>query len=141
IQVFDRNTPKIRAFNPNLDEDGWVCPCTLLVVLQRDMPFLVDSIRIELNRRNISIHSIKSTIIYTAREPGGKLTELLPYSPDNSQGGVPVPDSDKPGVDKPGFDKEACIVFEIGLRTNEQDLRDLAVGVNSVLAEVDIVVA
>src|SRR5690554_5748891 len=141
IQVFDRNTPKIHAFNPNLDEDGWVCPCTLLVVLQRDMPFLVDSIRIELNRRSISIHSIKSTIIHTARNPGGKLIELLPYSPDRSQSDAQVPDDDKPAVDKSGFDKEACIVFEIGLRTNEQDLRDLAVGVNSVLAEVDSVVA
>ena len=47
IQVYDGLQPKIQLFNPSLAVDGWVCPHTALVVLQRDMPFLVDSIRIE----------------------------------------------------------------------------------------------
>lgn len=125
IQEYDRRAPKIRAFNPNLEEDGWVCPYTLLVVLQRDMPFLVDSIRIELNRRNIAIHAIKSTVVAVKRDSHGHLQTLA----HRTRG------------DEDDLENEALIVLEISLRTEEQTLHDLVMGIDSVLAEVDVVVA
>src|SRR5690606_24989862 len=115
IQVFNRDTPKIRAFNPSLDEDGWICPCTVLVVLQRDMPFLVDSIRIELNRRNISIHSIKSTVIHTTRYSSAKLIELLPDRLDTSPDDLQPPNLHAPDYPKPHAaqcQQEACSAYE-----------------------------
>ena len=125
LQQYDRRAPKIRAFNPDLEEDGWVCPYTVLVVLQRDMPFLVDSIRIELNRRNIAIHGIKSTVVAVARDAHHQLQRLVHRSlaEDNQ------------------LEKEALIMLEISLRTEEQTLHDLVTGIDSVLAEVDVVVA
>ena len=125
LQQYDRKAPKIRAFNPNLEEDGWVCPYTVLVVLQRDMPFLVDSIRIELNRRNIAIHAIKSTVVAVARDAHHQLQKLAHRS---------LAEDDE-------LDKEALIVLEISLRTEEHTLHDLVTGIDSVLAEVDVVVA
>lgn len=126
LQQYDRKAPKIRAFNPNLEEDGWICPHTVLVVLQRDMPFLVDSIRIELNRRNIAIRGIKSTVLAVARDEHTQLQALAHRSHAD---------------DDDNFDKEALIVLEVSLRTEENTLHDLVTGIDSVLAEVDIVVA
>ena len=103
LQHYDRRAPKIRAFNPDLEEDGWVCPFTVLVVLQRDMPFLVDSIRIELNRRNIAIHGIKSTVVAVARDAHHQLQRLAHRSQ----------------AEDDELEKEALIVLEISLRTED----------------------
>ncbi len=124
IQQFDSSSPKIRIFNPSLAEDGWVCPHTALIVLQKDMPFLVDSIRIELNRRNIAIHSLKSTVLHVVRNEKYELARLME-----------IPDADSP------ITREALIFFEIGLHTREEDLKVLQEAVASVLQDVAVVVA
>lgn len=128
IQYFDGQEPKLRLFNPSLTEDSWVCPHTVLVVLQKDMPFLVDSIRIELNRRNIAIYSIKSTVLTLIRDSGHQLLELG--------------NGDK-GVQLPGFQagqKEALIVMEIGAHTNPQELAAISASLRSILREIESVV-
>jgi len=124
IQQCDPVAPKIRVFNPSLAEDGWVCPHTALIVLQKDMPFLVDSIRIELNRRNIAIHSLKSTVLRVERDEHHQMLRLLDGAEegDNSE-------------------REALIFFEISLHTRDEALKELRDAVASVLAEVAIVVA
>ena len=130
IQQYDPQQPKIRLFNPSLAEDGWVCPHTALVVLQKDMPFLVDSIRIELNRRNIAIFTIKSTVLNLVRDAQHQLVELI--EGDNGHAVQHVA-----GVRS----KEALIVMEISAHTNQQELADICLSLNSILAEVECVVA
>ena len=46
----------IRVFNPAIDTDGWSNRHTSIFINQRDMPFLVDSLRIVLNRRDLNIY-------------------------------------------------------------------------------------
>lgn len=116
IQRFERTDPKIQIFNPNLEEHGWLSPHSILMVLQRDMPFLVDSIRVELNRRNIGIHALKSTVVAVARDTNH---ELLGFGTGQN---------------------EAVIVMEIRQHTHDSDLLDLKASIASVLHEVDIVV-
>lgn len=123
IQHVDAVAPKVRVFNPSLAEDGWVCPHTAVIVLQKDMPFLVDSLRIELNRRNIAIHSLKSTVLHVVRDDHQRLVDLL----------------DAPS-DQPRLEREALIFFEIGLHTQEETLKELHDAIVSVLAEVAVVV-
>jgi glutamate dehydrogenase len=118
IQRFDRHAPKIQIFNPNLEEHGWLSPHSILMVLQCDMPFLVDSIRVELNRRNIAIHALKSTVVEVAR---GSDHELQSFTADDGQ-------------------KEAVIVLEIRQHTRDSDLQDLKASLASVLHEVATVV-
>lgn len=50
------NEVKIRVFNPQLDHDGWQSTHTILQVVIQDMPFLVDSIHMEINRLNLTTH-------------------------------------------------------------------------------------
>ena len=49
---------KIRIYNPEFERDGWQTTHTVVEVICDDMPFLVDSIRMVINRMNISSHLI-----------------------------------------------------------------------------------
>jgi len=64
--------PRVEVFNPSIESHGWECGRTVILVHQRDMAFLVDSIRMELNRREIPIHVIKSTVMHVLRTPGAE---------------------------------------------------------------------
>ncbi|HSC68396.1 MAG TPA: NAD-glutamate dehydrogenase [Cellvibrio sp.] len=129
IQHYDAIQPKVRLFNPSLAEDGWVCPHTVLVVLHKDMPFLVDSIRIELNRRNIAIYTIKSTVLNLVRDANHQLVELI--DGDNGHGVQQLPGTKC---------KDALIVMEISVHTDPQELADIRASLLGILAEVERVV-
>lgn len=123
IHKFDNTEPKVFLFNPKLEVDGWVCPHTVLVVHQNDMPFLVDSIRIELNRRNIAIHTIKSTVLNVQRDNKNLLQKI----------------SDT-GAEKTPTHKEALVYLEINLLTLQGELQNITQSLQSVLAELASVV-
>ncbi|TQV80992.1 NAD-glutamate dehydrogenase [Exilibacterium tricleocarpae] len=131
LQEHNLGSPKVRVFNPSLEEDGWLCPHTVVVVLQRDMPFLVDSIRMEINRRNIAIHAVKSTIVNLARNAQHRLVELAGRDGSDKQ-----PRSSKNKT----FQKEALVCLEINLHTSESDMQELARSIDSVLTDVTAVV-
>lgn len=120
---------KVRVFNPNLEEDDWLCPHTVVAVLQQDMPFLVDSLRIELNRRGITVHGVYSSIHQMGRDKHLKLVSALPRSAK-----APA----KKGVT---YHKEALIYFEINLHTDAAEMAELAESLTSVLEDVAVVVA
>src|ERR1051325_1354453 len=46
--------PKIRLFNPTIDKNGFESPHTVVEIVNDDMPFLVDSVTAEFNRRDRS---------------------------------------------------------------------------------------
>lgn len=48
----------IRIYNPDLERDGWQTTHTVLEVICDDMPFLVDSLRMVINRMRIGLHLI-----------------------------------------------------------------------------------
>ncbi|MEW5248469.1 NAD-glutamate dehydrogenase [Microbulbifer sp. 2201CG32-9] len=127
IQQRQPGRPKVRVFNPRLEDDGWECSHTVVAVLQRDMPFLVDSVRIEINSRETVIHSIKSTVMQLRRDSGGRLSELLSRSPS---GEGPAP----------GADTEALIYVEINLDSSEDRAAALSEAIAEVLGEVELVV-
>ena len=71
---------KLRVFNPSEKEDGWHSQYTVIQVNQMDMPFLVDSIRMELNRLGYSTNLIiQLGGMQVRRNKKGQITELLPF--------------------------------------------------------------
>ena len=48
--------PKIRVFNPSKKEHGWESRHTVVEIVNDDMPFLVDSVTAELNRKDVTVH-------------------------------------------------------------------------------------
>ncbi|WP_237065870.1 NAD-glutamate dehydrogenase [Microbulbifer guangxiensis] len=127
IQQRPAGRPKVRVFNPRLEDDGWQCSHTVVAVLQRDMPFLVDSVRIEVNRRDTVIHSIKSTVMQLRRDKKGRLQELLPRLHSGQE-----PEA--------GASTEALIYVEINRDTSEDNAVDLGAALRDVLGDVELVV-
>ncbi|HCP04124.1 MAG TPA: NAD-glutamate dehydrogenase, partial [Pseudomonas sp.] len=69
---------KLRVFNPDTQQHGWQSTHTVVEVVHRDLPFLVDSVRMELNRQGYAIHNLYNSIMTVVRDEGGKLVQLLP---------------------------------------------------------------
>ena len=49
---------KIRIFNPTREQEGWQTTHTVVQVICDDMPFLVDSLRIVINRMELALHLV-----------------------------------------------------------------------------------
>jgi len=49
---------KIRIYNPELQRDGWQTTHTVIQVLCDDMSFLVDSLRMVINRMGLGLHLV-----------------------------------------------------------------------------------
>ena len=127
IQQRPGSKPKVRVFNPRLEDDGWECSHTVVGVLQRDMPFLVDSVRMEINRRDTVIHSIKSTVMRLKRDKRGNLQELFPRHL--------VVDEDDSAISG-----EALVYVEINLDTSHAHATELGASLKDVLGDVELVV-
>src|SRR5262247_4281240 len=46
-------TARVRVFNPAVQEHGWQSTHTIVEIVNDDMPFLVDSVTMELNRHGL----------------------------------------------------------------------------------------
>lgn len=108
--------PKLKIFNPDFEKDGWQSSHTLIQVLNTNMPFLVDSLRMELNQRNLTLHTIHNAILRTKRNAQGQLQNL--YGSDTSQG-----------------KEESLILIEID-RLSADEIKDLQATLLEILAEV-----
>ncbi|MBL0123520.1 MAG: NAD-glutamate dehydrogenase [Betaproteobacteria bacterium] len=75
-QAFQSGAPKMRIFNPTLAEHGWEAGCTVIEFVNDDMPFLVDSIAMEINRQGIAAHLIIHPLFSVARDVHGALSSL-----------------------------------------------------------------
>ncbi|MEH6813569.1 MAG: NAD-glutamate dehydrogenase [Motiliproteus sp.] len=113
---------KVRVFNPDFEEDGWQSTHTVIVILQQDMPFLIDSIRMEVNRRELTIHSIHNSIMTVSRNRKGELQEII-GSDDKQEGQI----------------KESIIYLEIDRHTDPNQLQDLRQSLTDILNEVRLV--
>ncbi|MGI5164904.1 NAD-glutamate dehydrogenase [Spirillospora sp. CA-253888] len=64
---------KVRVFTPTLEEYGWDPGHTVVQVVTDDMPFLVDSVSMELNRHHFTSHLIVHPLLGVDRDVAGKL--------------------------------------------------------------------
>ncbi len=69
---------KIRVYNPHFDEHGWQSTHTVVEIVNDDMPFLVDSTRMTVNRQGYAIHLMLHPIMKVKRDDEGRLVEILP---------------------------------------------------------------
>lgn len=70
------NEPLIRVFNPEIAKHGWESKHTIVELVVKDMPFLVDSLRIALNRHAITAHLMLHHPLQTFRDAKGQITEF-----------------------------------------------------------------
>ncbi len=69
--------PKVRVFNPTVEEHGWQSTHTIIEIVNDDMPFLVDSVTMEVNRVGLPPHLVVHPILNIRRDANGEITEFL----------------------------------------------------------------
>ncbi|MEH6570384.1 MAG: NAD-glutamate dehydrogenase [Halioglobus sp.] len=119
------NEPRARIFNPELAAHGWESKNTVIVILCRNMPFCTSSIRGELNRRGIRVHTVSSCNLLVTRDELGGLTGIL-----NGNG----------ATDVAGINRESLVYFEIGRHSDLDKLEELRATLCDILMEVAAVV-
>ena len=53
----------MRAYNPTFEQHGWQSPHTAIDIVSDDMPFIVDSVSMELSRRETGIHVLVHPVV------------------------------------------------------------------------------
>lgn len=71
-----RGDALVRVLNPRVDSDGWHAHHTVVEIVNDDMPFLVDSVSAELNRRGLTVHLVVHPVIKVSRDADGRLTAI-----------------------------------------------------------------
>lgn len=94
----------VRAFNPSLEKDGWESPHTIIEMINKDVPFLVDSASLTLSEMDLGIHLIVHPIVHAVRDAKGNLTKL--FSRKTGDGVA-----------------ESVMQFQVDRRTSPQDLQ------------------
>ncbi len=108
----------IRIYNPRIEEEGWQSTHTVIEIVGEDMPFLVDSITMEVNRQGLTPHLIIHPIMRIVRDAGGN---ALSISEDH---------------DATAGNYESIIHAEVDRRTKAGDLEALRQGLARVLGDV-----
>ena len=54
---------RVRVYNPTFEQHGWQSPHTAIDIVSDDMPFLVDSVSMELSRRELGIHVLVHPVV------------------------------------------------------------------------------
>ena len=118
------SSPRIRIFNPEIQSHGWESKYTVIAIACRGIPFCTASVRGELNRRNLTIHTIASSNLPVTRTGAGELVAVL---------------TDAQGIES-GQPEEAVLFFEIGRHSRPEELEELRQTLCDILEEVALVV-
>ncbi|MGD8886308.1 MAG: NAD-glutamate dehydrogenase, partial [Gammaproteobacteria bacterium] len=113
----------IRVQNPEIQEHGWQSPHTIIEIIQDDMPFLVDSVRLALNRHGLTVHLIVHPVMRVERNDHGQLLKVY----EQSQMGEDT-------------QNESYLYFEVDRQTNREELQKLEDDLNRVLDDVVVCV-
>ena len=112
---------KVRVFNPTEEAHGFESRHSIVHVVNDDMPFLVDSIANELNRREINVHLLAHPVLAVRRDLDG---DLLDFGPEANGRGRP----------------ESMMHIEIDRQAEPGQLDEIAAALTRVLAEVRLAV-
>jgi glutamate dehydrogenase len=81
-------TPNVRVYNPQFEANGWQSTHTAVEIVTDDMPFMIDSVGMELNRRGFGVHLVIHPVMNVRRDTDGKLREILPPHPEPTEDSV-----------------------------------------------------
>ncbi len=112
---------KVRVFNPTMADHGFESRYTVVQIVNDDMPFLVDSITNEFNRREISVPLLAHPVMAVRRDIDGDLIEIATEAGERAR-------------------PESLMHIEIDRQADFAQLDELAAQLSRVLAEVRLAV-
>ncbi|SET11742.1 NAD-glutamate dehydrogenase [Thalassotalea agarivorans] len=115
--------PVINVFNPQVSKHGWKSSHTIIELIVKDMPFLVDSIRIALNRLGLSPHLMLNCPIKIVRDKQNKISKLA--SPSSRVKATSI---------------ETVFFIEIDRQSDQEVLTTIKDELNSVVEEIALTV-
>jgi glutamate dehydrogenase len=116
---------KVRIYNPRFEAHGWQSAHTAVEIVTDDMPFLIDSVGMELNRRGFGVHLIIHPVLKVRRDADGRLLEVLPHGVDDDEDAA----------------VESVIHAEVARRADPSELAALERHLHRVIGEVRAAVA
>jgi glutamate dehydrogenase len=110
-------TVALRLYSPKVETHGWESDHSILMIVTDDIPFLVDSVTMELGRLQIGIHLVVHPVLRDRRGDGGWFSGLHEH-PEETAGAV------------------SFIAVEIDRRTDPQELAEIEANICRVLGDV-----
>ena len=123
LQEHSSGEPKVRVFNPDFEQHGWQSAHTIVQVLSDDLPFTMDSIRVELSRRHLGIHGVHNSVLSLKRDDNKLFSDFLSRTSRSKN-----------------VRHETLITLEIDRHTDPELLIDLQADLDDVLYQVAVVV-
>lgn len=75
-QRFVSGNARLRVYNPNLEQHGWHSDHSVVEIVNDDMPFLVDSVTMEINRLGLALHSAIHPVFRVWRNADGTIAKV-----------------------------------------------------------------
>jgi len=117
-----RGVPALHVYNPDTEHNGWESTHTIVEAVTDDMPFLVDSVSMALNRLGLTIHLIIHPVLSVRRDRRGQAVDVA------GQAG------------SEGYQTEAWMHFEVDRQGDETRLAAIQRDVLDVLGDVGVAV-
>lgn len=117
------DAPFIRAFNPAISKHGWQSIHTIVEIIVTDMPFLVDSVRMALNKMGITAHLLLHCPIGLQRD---KQHTIVSFESNTSKNKEVI--------------KQTVFMIEVDRQTSKLALEQLTVELMSVVNDVSMAV-
>ncbi|HEY7024688.1 MAG TPA: hypothetical protein VH371_07000, partial [Candidatus Limnocylindrales bacterium] len=114
---------KVNVYNPDFEQNGWQSPHTVIEIISDDMPFIVDSVTMELGRQGYGIDLVIHPVVRVRRDQDGRLTDVV-----------------EPGADVEGAVAESVIHAEVVRERDKAELQRLRENLERVLGEVRLAV-
>ena len=111
----------VRVLSPSVADNGWASRHSVIDIVNDDMPFLVDTTTMEINRQGLTLHLIVHPIFAVERDGQGQLLSIAPRSeaPDGAQ-----------------VQRESWMHIEVDRMVDPQQRAELVAGLEQVLADV-----
>ncbi len=116
-------TSKTTIFNPNVEEHGWQSPHSILLLHNKDIRYLIDSVRNTLNQQKIKMHTIFHVYLSVERGKDGTIRSLEEQDKENPREG-----SD-----------ELLLYIEIDHHSRNDDMKALSSIVDQTIKDVEVV--
>ncbi len=116
-----RGEAKVHVYNPDFEHDGWQSPHTVVEIVSDDMPFIVDSVTMELTRQGYGLDQVIHPVIWMRRDESGRLLDVLEH---------------RPGADDAGVLTESVLHVEIGRQSDRSRIGRLREQIERVLEQV-----
>ncbi|MCW8996863.1 MAG: NAD-glutamate dehydrogenase [Psychromonas sp.] len=117
IQIWKTAQPIVEVFNPDVEQDEWQSSHTVICILCRNIPFVIDTLKLMINEQNIKVHRIFYSEMAIERAKTGKLISF--NAPGNN---------------------ELLLYFEIDQTSAQAEREQLCLKIQTALQEVSLVV-